>query len=141
MMQAIQQQQLLQAAVAKHMPDLLSILLPGAEDSTVHAALNCLATGLGAFKAEGESEQAVTVLPSIGAFVHHLLPVMNNALTDLPVNSGEATDLSMLCELLTLAIKTFKSAVEVCMRERGPEQDTCAFLSRYVSQLLIQYLT
>lgn len=129
-MQVTRQQLLLQQAVAKHMPDLLSILLRCPEDSTVATALRSLAAGLGVFKAEGEFEQALAVLPNIGAFMQHLLPLINNMLANITLSEGPSAKLAVCCDLVTLAIRTFKAAIEVCMRESGSQQDMCLSLAR-----------
>ena len=139
MTQAVQQQLLLQSAVAKHMSSLLDILLAHVQDSTVHTALISLAGGLEPFKAEGDPHKAMAALANFGAFIQSMVPFLNQLLNGLPVAATDATQLPLICNLLTKAIKTFKSAVEVCMRELGREQDNCAALSRSVtsySQLL-----
>lgn len=128
-MQAVQQDLLLQSAVARHMPQLLSLLLPFVTDSTVCTALDTLAVGLEPFKAEGDSQKAVAALPSIGAFIQGLLPFLDGVLAEAS-HINDVIKLSLLCDLLTLAVKTFKSAVEVSMRELGEEQDICGYLAK-----------
>lgn len=128
--QALHQHLLVQSAVARHLPHLLSIMLPYVQDHTIHTALTNLAVGLEPFKAEGDSHKAMAAVPSIGAFIQSILPFLDDVLTEVPMDPREATKLPIICDLLTLAIKTFKSAVEVCMREAGDEQDICATLSR-----------
>ena len=128
-MQAVQQHLLLQSAVARHMPQLLSLLLPFVTDSTVCTALDTLAVGLEPFKAEGDSQKAVAALPSIGAFIQGLLPFLDGVLAEAS-HINDVIMLSLLCDLLTLAVKTFKSAVEVSMRELGEEQDICGYLAK-----------
>ena len=122
---------MLQSAVAQYLPALLTFLLPHMEDRTVQTALASLAAGMDTFKAEGEPEKAVAMLPSIGAFVKSLLPFLNESLAEASDSASHASRLASLSDLLTTAIKTFTSAVEVSMRELQDEQDkTCASLSR-----------
>lgn len=111
------------------MPQLLSLLLPFVTDSTVCTALDTLAVGLEPFKAEGDSQKAVAALPSIGAFIQGLLPFLDGVLAEAS-HINDVIMLSLLCDLLTLAVKTFKSAVEVSMRELGEEQDICGYLAK-----------
>ena len=111
------------------MPQLLRLLLPFMKDSTVYTALNALAVGLEPFKAEGEAQKALAALPSIGAFVQGFLPFLNIVLAEAS-HTSDLTNLSLMCDLLTSAIKTFKSAVEVSLRELGEEQDVCGYLEK-----------
>ncbi len=100
------------------MPDLLRLLLPSWKDPTVHKALSSLAIGLGSFKAEDELHKASAVLPSVEAFIKATLPHCNECFLASQQSAHTIQDtLVSMCGLLSLAVKTFESAIEVTIRE------------------------
>ena len=136
-LQAEEAHLLVAAFVSRRMAALLEMFVPHLSNATVRTAVNHLAVGMGAFKSEDLSmaEDAARVLPLLHKFIVAILPHCNRAFTAASTNSACPTEPLMpyvgaVCDVLTLAIKTFESAVEVTLRYKiqGASE-----LSRYAS--------
>ena len=114
---------LMNALVSKHMAVLLRLFMPHLGNASVRTAVNHLAVGMSGFKAEDpdKPEEAASVLPVVFNFITAVLPhcdeAFSSASSDQAGMAGcRVVGIEAVCDVLTLAIKTVESAMEVTLR-------------------------